>query len=94
MKEINTRRDSITALEKQLEIEQKVVVDKLCPGVNYYIGHVGSTKIINAKVKAVKFSAGWTQLSNNGFIGIPRDIKQVVWFSFPNKYISINKKMH
>lgn len=90
-KEINTRTNNITALKKQLGIEPLLVVDKLCPGVNYYIGHAGSTKIIKVRIKAVRVSAGWIQFDNDIFISIPRNVDQEVWFSFHNRYVSTNK---
>ena len=90
-KEINSRTDNIIALKKQLEVKPLLVVDKLCPGVSYYIGHIGSTKIIKVRVKAVILSAGWIQFDNDIFISIPKNIDQEVWFSFHNRYISTNK---
>lgn len=91
LREVNSRADNITALEKQLEDKPLLVVDKLCPGVEYYIGHFGSTKIIKAKVVAVKISAGWIQLSDYIFLSIPKNIEQNVWFQFRNRYVSTNK---
>lgn len=91
LREVNSRADNITALEKQLEDKPLLVVDKLCPGVEYYIGHFGSTKIIKAKVVAVKISAGWIQLNNYIFLSIPKNVEQNVWFQFHNRYVSTNK---
>ena len=68
-----------------------LIVDKLCPGVEYYIGHFGSTEIKKAKVIAAKISAGWIQLSNNTFLSIPKTVEQDVWFQFRNRYVSTNK---
>lgn len=91
LREVNSRADNIIALEKQLENKPLLVVDKLCPGVEYYIGHFGSTEIKKAKVVAVKISAGWIQLSNYIFLSIPKNVEQDVWFQFHNRYVSTNK---
>lgn len=91
LREVNSRADNIIALEKQLENKPLLVVDKLCPGVEYYIGHFGSTEIKKAKVVAVKISAGWIQLSNYIFLSIPKNVEQNVWFQFRNRYVSTNK---
>ena len=91
LREISSRADNITALEKQLEDKPLLIVDKLCPGVEYYIGHFGSTEIKKAKVIAAKISAGWIQLSNNTFLSIPKTVEQDVWFQFRNRYVSTNK---
>lgn len=90
-KEINTRTNNITALGKQLEDKPLLVVDKLCPGVDYYIGHIGSAKIMKVRIKAVRISAGWIQFDNDIFISIPKNVEQEVWFSFHNRYVSTNK---